>query len=354
MTLFTVGPVEEYPETLRIMGEQEPYFRTREFSALMLEIEDAFLRMVGAPKGSRFALLTASGTGGMETVVANVLDPGADAAFVVNSGSFGTRFEKLCESFGIKNDSLRLPLFEGDLNEDILEVSCPSADAMLIQGCETSTGRKFDLEMAGRFCRERDMLLIVDAVSAFLADDIAMEKQGIDVVFTASQKALALPPGLALVVCSPAAVEATEHNGNRQGIYFDLVDYFDNQRRGQTPFTCAVSTVLALHERLTSIEEAGLDAEKAKHAERARLFRGMLEELGFVLPPIPLSNCCTPLLFPGGGAERVYHELRNDHGLTLCPSGGDMKDKLLRVGHLGNLSSDDFEELKSALKEVMK
>ncbi len=352
MTLFTVGPVEMYPETLRIMGSQEPYFRTQEFSDLMLEIESAFLGMVGAPAGSRFALLTSSGTGGMEAVVSNILTPGRSSALVVESGSFGARFGWICDRFGIDHERIALPLFEGDLTEEALEEAALRADALFVQGCETSTGRKFDLGMIGRYCRSCDTLLVVDAISAFLADDIDMEEQGIDVLITASQKALALAPGLALIVCSPKAAETIARNGRHHGFYFDLMDYFLNQQRGQTPFTCAVSTVLSLHERLQSIKREGVAAEKAKHAERARYFRGMLSELGFGLPPIPLSNSCTPLLFPEGGATQVYHALRDRFGLTLCPSGGDLRDSLLRVGHLGNLLLSDYDKLREALEEV--
>lgn len=354
MTLFTVGPVEMYEETLRIMGEQEPYFRTKEFSEVMLRIERRMLQMMNAPVGSRFALLTSSGTGAMEAAVVNLLDPSRDRALIIDGGGFGKRFASICEKHRIPFDTVVIPFLEGDLSREMLDRYAGGGyKALFVQGCETSSGRKYDLDMIGDFCRQHDLLLVIDAVSAFLTDEMDMARQGIDLLFTASQKALALAPGLAPVICSVKAVEAIMKNEARSTFYFDLVDYFGDQRRGQTPFTCAVSTVLALDQRLEHIERRGIVSEVAEHERRALRFREAIAPLGFTLPKISLSNCCTPLVFPSENAQNVYRDLRQQHSITLCPSGGAMKNRLLRVGHMGNLTDADFEKLVKALKEVM-
>ena len=371
MTIFSVGPVEMYPRTREILGTQEPYFRTPEFSTEVLAAREAFLACVNAPQDAKFALLTASGTGAMEAAVTNLvaLD---DGVIVVNAGSFGARFAELARRAGAWVEELQLPFLEGNLTPDALEAAfthaCESGNtpkALFIQGCETSSGRAFDLGAVGAFCAEHGMFFAVDAVSAFLCDPIDMQAQHIDLVLTASQKAISCSPGLSLIAAGPHALEAIERNHTHAPLYFDLPTCFSNMERGQTPFTCAVANVLALTERLTGIAERGVASEVALHVGRAASFRAALAALPgapFALPAIPLSNACTPLIFPEGGvtcgngvrigAQELYRRLRYEYNLTLCPSGGANADILLRVGHMGNLHQSDYDELISAIKEV--
>lgn len=372
MTIFSVGPVEMYPRTREILGTQEPYFRTPEFSAEVLAAREAFLTCVNAPAGTRFALLTASGTGAMEAAVTNLAAPG-DGVIVVNAGSFGARFSELARRAGTQVEEVALPFLEGDLSADMLEAAFARASeangeapkVFFIQGCETSSGRAFDLAVVGAFCEAHGIIFAVDAVSAFLCDEIDMQAQRIDLVLTASQKALSCSPGLSLIAAGPRAAEAIARNHVHAPLYFDLPTCFANMERGQTPFTCAVANVLALRERVSGIAERGIAAEVALHARRAASFRAALAALPgapFALPSIPLSNACTPLVFPDGGlacangerigAQELYRRLRYGYDLTLCPSGGASADKLLRVGHMGNLQQSDYDGLISAMKEV--
>ena len=373
MTIFSVGPVEMYPRTREILGTQEPYFRTPEFSEEVLAARNAFLTCVNAPEGAQFALLTASGTGAMEAAVTNLLAPG-DSVIVVKAGSFGARFVELCEHAGARVTQIGLPLLAGDLTPELLEDAfaraCagengePAAPvALFLQGCETSSGRKFDLSQVGEFCDAHSMLLVVDAVSAFLCDPIDMQAQHIDLVLTASQKALSCSPGISLIAAGPAALAAIERNHTNAPRYLDLPTCFINMQRGQTPFTCPVANVLALRERICGIAARGIDAEVALHAGRATAFRAALAQLPgapFALPAIPLSNSCTPLVFPDEGvgagrvrAQEMYKRLRYDYGLTLCPSGGANAERLLRVGHMGNLGPEHYDALITAMKEVL-
>ncbi len=342
-----------YPETLEIMGQQEPYFRTEAFSETMVHIEENFKAILNSPKDSRFSLITGSGTLGMEAAVTNLFEYGSGKAAVICSGGFGERFVDLCSHWKIETTIFKVPFFEGDLDLDLLDAALTSDHtALFVQACETSSGRKFDLQPIGDLCRRKNILLCVDAVSGFLADPIDMAAMNIDVLITASQKALALAPDLAPVMCSPAAAERIGSIRALAPYYIDLKSYFENQLRGQTPFTCAVSSVLALSDRLHRIARTGVAHETQRHAQRAQYFRTMLPELGFTLPDIPLSNCCTPLIFENGGARTVYEELAQTRNLVLCPSGGANTGKILRVGHMGNLKTADYDTLARALSEV--
>lgn len=347
MKLFTVGPVEMYPETLQIEGTQLPYFRTEEFSAKMKECERMFLRTVNAPEGAYYFPLTCSGSGAMDAVVANLFTE-EDKVLIIDGGSFGHRFTEICERYRIPADVYALAFREAFSRERFEQYNGGGYTALLVNVCDTSTGQLYDLDYLNDFCRRNGMLLVADAVSAYLADEIDMARQGVDVLFTASQKALALSPGLALVALSRRARERAAKN--RVPYYFDFNAAIENQKRGQTPFTCPVGTLLALHQRLQSISKAGVHETVALHAHRAEYFRRQLAGLPVELPEIPLSNSCTPLIFPDGNAPRIFENLKNKYGLVLTPSGGNWRSLQLRVGHLGNLTDADFNLLVEKLR----
>lgn len=350
MTLFTIGPVEMYPETLHIEGSQLPYFRTEAFGQMMKESERLFLSSVNAPEAARFIGLTASGTGAMDAAVQNVLNKN-DKALVINGGSFGSRFAEMTRRYGIETDTYDIAFQQSFSREAFEKYSGKGYTALLVNACETSTGQKYDLNYLGDFCRRNDMLFIVDAVSAYLADPVDMQGQGIDVLITASQKALALAPGVSLVALSERATERCGHT--TASYYFDFHSYIENQKRGQPPFTSAVGTMMALHQRLTSIMAEGVEKEIERHACRAQYFREAVKKLPVVLPDIPLSNSCTPILFPERNAGEVSRILTEEYGLVLTPSGGDWKDIQLRVGHLGNLSAKDYDQLVGRMQDIL-
>lgn len=350
MRLFTVGPVQMYPETLQIGGMQQPYFRTPEFSDIMKDIERWFLSSVNAPEGSRFIGLTASGTGAMDATVSNLLSE-KDKVLVINGGSFGHRFAKMCEHYKIPFETYDIPFLNSFSKQAIETYSEKGFTALLVNACETSTGQKYDLDYLGDFCRRNGMLFIVDAVSAYLADEIDMKRQKIDALITASQKALALAPGVGIVVLSSKA--ESRLSSRRGAFYFDFKTYIDDQERGQPPFTSAVGTMLALHNRLESIVKMGVVQVNREHFERATYFRELVRTLPLEVPNIPLSNCCTPLLFPKRNALEIYECLKLKHGMVLTPSGGEWKDVQLRVGHLGNLDTADYDALTEKLRREL-
>ncbi len=347
MKLFTVGPVEMYPETLKIEGAQQPYFRTPEFSALMKDIEIWFLKSLNAPAGTEFIGLTSSGTGAMDATVSNLLSR-RDKVLVINGGSFGARFAQMCGYYGIPFETYNISYKEAFDKEKFEAIADKGFTALLVNACETSTGQKYDLDYLGTICKQYGMLYVVDAVSAYLADEIDMERQGIDALITASQKALALAPGVAMVALS----EKTKLQLGRGvgSFYFDFRSYIDNQRRGQPPFTSAVGTMLALHERLHDINARGVGNINLEHKERADYFRSLACKLPLEIPGIPLSNSVTPIVFPNENATEIYERMKNKYEIILTPSGGDWKNKQLRVGHLGNLKLNDYDDLIEKLE----
>ena len=352
MLLFTVGPVQMYPETLAIGARQEPYFRTPEFSETMLQIERDFLSTIHAPAGTSFAALTTSGTGAMDAAISSCFTKD-DRLLIVNGGSFGHRFMEICEVYGVPYEALTLPFGTGLAPEMLQPYENSGFTALAVNLSETSTGQLYDGQLLGDFCRRNRMYFVADAVSAYLADRIDMERMGIDLLLTASQKALALAPGLSLVAADSRITEERILRNPRASYYLDLKEHFLNQKRGQPPFTSAVGTVLMLRERLCGICREGVEKVTAEHHARAVYFRAYARKLGLAVPVYPLSNSCTPILFPQGGAKVLYERLVREHEIYLTPSGGALADQLLRVGHLGNLTAADYDTLYRCMKEVL-
>ena len=256
MINFTVGPVQSCDAVRAIGAENVPYFRTAEFSKVMLENERLMLKFSGASEGSRAVFITGSGTASMEASIMNVLTP-QDRALIVNGGSFGARFCKICDIHNVPYDMISLAAGHKLRQEDIdLVAKGNKYTAFIVNKHETSTGVHYDMRLIGEYCKKNNLLLIVDNISSFLCDEFNMSEVGADVMITGSQKALACPPGVGVIVLSPRALARVAAN-TPQCMYFDLKDALANQYRGQTPFTPAVGTLLQINARLKAIEAAG-------------------------------------------------------------------------------------------------
>ena len=366
MINFTVGPVQSSEAVREIGAQNVPYFRTAEFSEVMLENERLMLKFAGAPEGSRVVFITGSGTASMEATVMNLLTP-EDRALVVNGGSFGARFCKICEIHGVPHDEIRLEVGHKLREEDLAAKDAKSAKnscgdsegkgytAFLVNKHETSTGVHYDMGLIGRYCKEHGLLLIVDNISSFLCDEFNMAEIGADVMITGSQKALACPPGVSVIVLSPRALERVAKN-DPKCMYFDLKDALANQTRGQTPFTPAVGTLLQINARLKEIDAVGGVAVEVRRAkELAEYFRNRIKDLPLEIVSESLSNAVTPL-HPRNGmsAYDIFLRLKDEYGIWICPNGGDLKDKVFRVGHMGCLREMDYDKLIEALVSVLK
>lgn len=355
MKNFTVGPVESSDIVRRIGGENVPYFRTAEFSKVMLENERLMLKFAVAPEGSRAVFITGSGTASMEASIMNVLTPN-DRALVVNGGSFGARFSKICDVHDVPHDDIKLSAGKRLRQKDIDAVATGRKyTAFIVNMHETSTGVLYDMPLISEFCRKNNLLLVVDCISSFLCDEFNMTELGVDVMITGSQKALACPPGVSVIVLSPRALERVAKN-NSKCMYFDLKDAIANQERGQTPFTPAVGTLLQINARLTEIDAAGgvvVEVNRAKCL--AEYFRDEIRDLPLEIVSESLSNAVTPLHPTNGmSAYDIFLKLKDEYGIWVCPNGGDMKDRIFRVGHMGCLNNTDYDTLVESLKEVLK
>ncbi len=353
MLNFTVGPVQSNEEIRKIGYEQVPYFRTQEFSKLMLENEEYMKKFANAEKDARVVFITGSGTASMEATVMNVFNE-KDKVLVVNGGSFGQRFLDICKLHKIKNTEIKLEMGENLTEEMLNQYNGCEYTGFLVNIHETSTGVHYNLDMISKFCKKNNIFLVVDAISSFLADPLDMQKDNIDVMITGSQKALACPPGISVIVLSKVAVDRVNSN-NSCCMYLDLKNALKNGERGQTPFTPAVGILIQINKRLKQIDKnGGVESEIERISKLSQDFRNKIKELPFEITSNSLSNAVTPLHPLNASADTIFNILKDEYNIWVCPNGGNLKDKIFRVGHIGDLTIKDNDVLINALKDMKK
>ena len=351
MINFTVGPVQSNDAVRAIGAEHVPYFRTEEFSELMLENEALVKKFAKSGINSRAVFLTSSGSGGMEAAIMNTLTS-KDKVLVINGGSFGQRFVELLQLHEIPYTEITLNPGKSLKQEHLSPYENKGYTAFVVNRHETSTGVLYDIEMISKFCKRNSLFLIVDAISSFLADPFNMEELGADVMITGSQKALACHPGISVVVLSSKALERV-NNTKCKCQYFDFKQALKNQDRGQTPWTPAVSVLIQIHARLKEIDKnGGVESEIKRTASLANYFRERIKGLPFEIVSESLSNAVTPLHPTNTSAYDIFLKIKEEYGMWICPNGGNLKDYIFRVGHIGFLTTADYDKLIFAFRDL--
>ena len=334
-----------------IGSEQVPYFRTPEFSKIMKENEQLILKFSGAPKESRAVFLTGSGTAGMEAVVINLFS-NQDKVLIINGGSFGQRFVDMLKIHNIPFSDISLPNGKSLTARHLIPYENKGYTALLVNMHETSTGVLYDMNLLADFCRRNHLFLAVDAISSFLADKLDMSEQNIGVMITSSQKALACPPGISIITLAPNALQRL-HSTVTKCMYFDLKAALEDGKRGQTPFTPAVSILRQINCRLKQIDvTGGVSAEISRIAEQASDFREKIKDLPFELYSETCSNAVTALHPTTASAYDIFTILKDEYNIWVCPNGGNLRDSVFRVGHIGNLTKKDNSFLVDAFRNL--
>ncbi len=345
--IFTPGPVKMSEEILSIGAKQTPYFRNSAFSAVTFACENGLMEMVNAPEGSKVVFLTASGTAGMEAAVMNLLN-GDDHALVINGGGFGQRFVDICATHGVPHIDFAVR----DTNLRDIGALAPGDEftTLLVNAHETSLGHLYDLDAMGAFAKKNDLLYIVDAISMLVTDPLDMQGSNIDVVIASSQKGLALPPGLTMVILAPRALARLR---DVDSLYFNFKDYLRNGERGQTPYTPAVTIMLQLEARLNQIKARGGVEQSIAHAKDvATYFRENIKALPLREYTPYMPNAMTALApTDGRSAMEVVNAMEERYKVVVCPNGGAERDILFRVSHMGEVSREYTDILIDALHD---
>ena len=334
--LFTPGPTPVPPQVLAALAEPVVHHRGPDFK-IVYERCLGRLREVFRAEGD-VLLYTASGTGAMESAVANLCSPG-DRVLVVSAGYFGERFAKIARAYGCAVEELRYDWGESPAPEDLtarLE-ELGGAHAVLLTHSETSTGVVADVHGLAAAAKDAGSLVVVDAISSLGAVPLETEAWGIDVVASGSQKALMTPPGLAMASVSRAAWDASRRSSSPR-MYFDWETTREAQSRLDAPFTPAVSLVVALDVALGILLDEGLETAFARHVRLGRACREGAKAMGLELfsPDDDRSAVVTAIRTPDGvDSDELVLALRDRFGVTLAPGQGDLKGRVFRIGHIG-------------------
>ena len=348
------GPTPLPERVVRSMSRPMIDHRGPEFAAILAEITAGAKRVFKTKND--LLLLTSSGTGGLESAVANLVSPG-DEVVAALCGNFGERFAALASAYGA--DVVRLEFEWGQpVEPDDLRVVLerhPKAKVVLLTHNETSTGLTNPLRELARVARGADRVVVVDGVSSISSIDIDTDAWGIDVAVSGSQKGWMAPPGLALVTVSGRAW-AQQARSRSPRFYFDWKEAKVWAEKGMTPFTPSIPVAFAVQEGLHMLEEEGLANVYERHARLARATQAGLEALGFQLFARDgyRSNTVTSALPPPGlDVNALRRLLDTKHGVVIAGGQGKMAGKMVRVGHLGAVAEGDVVQVIWALEQAL-
>src|SRR3989475_7868956 len=349
---FLPGPTDVHPEVLADMQRPMMGHRSGAMEQLLAGIEAPLARLF---RTSRPVLVgTTSATGFMEMAVRNGV---RHRALSLVNGSFSERFANLVRTCGKECIRLDVPLgcaVEPDMLRDALR--CTPVDAVTLVHSETSTGVLQDVEALAAVVREfDDVLLLVDAVTSLAGSPVETDRwgggRGLDFVLTGSQKALALPPGLALGVASERMVERARTLPGR-GLYFDLVSFLEATTKHQPTNTPAISLLYALDTQLARIErEGGLEARWERHNAMRRRVERWSEQHGIAYLPREARRSWTVscLKLPDGKTSKAIVAALKQAGWTIGAGYGSLKESTIRIGHMGDHTVATLDQLLDLL-----
>jgi aspartate aminotransferase-like enzyme len=297
--------------------------------------------------GNDVIVFSGSGTGAMESAVVNVVNPG-DHVLVASMGNFGERWKKLAATWGAEVTALD---YEWGTKADPADIekalaADPAVKAVYVQFSETSTGVVNDIRAIGEIVAKTPAILVVDAISGLGATDLKTDAWHVDVCVAGSQKALMVPPGLAYVAVSEKAWKVVEACTTPR-FYFDYTTYRKKMTgdSAQTPYTPAVSLMVAQNRAIELIREEGLESVFERHRWLGKSCKAGVQALGIELfgPDDPEANSVTACRVPAGvDGGRITRLARDKYGVWLAGGQGQLKGKIFRFGHCGYFGVSDI------------
>ena len=353
-TVFLPGPTEVRPKVLAAMQRQMIRHRGAEMRLLVERAGRRLQPLFGTRRP--VYLLTCAATGAMEAAVRCGT---RRRVLALVAGAFGERFATIAEQCG--RDVTRLVVEPGrTVTPLMVEAALERGgyDAVTAVHVETSTGVSADVAAIGEVVRRHgDVLFLVDGVASVGGAAVGMDDWHVDLLFTGSQKAIAIPPGLAFVAASERLLARARSLTDR-GWYLDLVRVADLAERGELPGTPAIPLLFALDRQLELIEREGLNRRLARHAAMASAVRGWLQRMAAC--GVPVTNLAEPgewaptvtcIVYPGD-APRVVAQMR-EAGFLIGSGYGDLAPHTFRIGHMGDHTVRGVERMLEVLGGVV-
>ncbi|MBI3299478.1 MAG: alanine--glyoxylate aminotransferase family protein [Elusimicrobia bacterium] len=352
--LLTPGPTPLPPSVYKVMAEPLLHHRTSEFGAVFQRVIDD-LKLVYRTK-NEVLMMTASGTGAMESAVVNLLTPG-DKTLVQETGAFGERFTKILKAYGLSPVVVAETWgHAADLQKlrDALKAN-PGLKAVFFQHTDTSTGVVNDLKALAAAVHEvqPDALVVVDAISGLAAEELETDLWNLDVVLTGSQKGLMAPPGLAFAAVNERSWKACDA-ARLPRFHLDWRTIRKSLPKKETPWTPAVTIVTAQAESLRLIREEGIENVWKRTAELAAYTRAEVQKLGLTLFAKDPADILTGVnLPPDVDGKKLIKDIREQDHISIAGGQLHLEGKIVRIAHMGYIKKADVDAgLKALAKRL--
>jgi alanine-glyoxylate transaminase/serine-glyoxylate transaminase/serine-pyruvate transaminase len=348
--LMIPGPIEFTPAVMRAMGMPTASHVAPNFIQVFGQALERLRQVFLCPAGQPF-VVAGSGTLAMEMAAANLIEPG-DRALVVNTGVFGDRFAAILERFGATVTQVCAPAIGDAPAIEEVEAALQDGDfkLMTITHVDTSTAVAADVKSLAALGQQHGVLVVVDGVCAVAGEEMRQEEWGIDLALTASQKAIGVPPGLALIVAGPRAMEAYRQRERPAGSFYadweqwlPIMEAYE-ARRPSYFGTPPVNLIWALNISLAQILAEGIEARSARHQRLSRAVKSAVAALGLKQVPVSPERgavTLTAAYYPDGVDSALLGQI-GSAGVILA--GGlhpAIKDRYFRIGHMGAVNESD-------------
>jgi alanine-glyoxylate transaminase/serine-glyoxylate transaminase/serine-pyruvate transaminase len=359
--LMIPGPVEFTPEVLRAMGMPTTSHVAPAFVEVFGQALERLRQVLLCPGGQPF-ILAGTGTLAMDTAAANLVEPG-DRALVVNTGYFSDRFASILERYGAQVTQVGAPAVGDAPGLESVEAALRAQSFKLVTlthvDTSTAVGVSGLADLAA-LARQAGALVLVDGVCSVAGEELRMDEWGVDLALTASQKAIGVPPGLALVMAGPRAMEAFRRRRSPVGSYYadwshwlPIMQAYE-ARRPSYFGTPPVNLIWALDVSLGQILEEGMDARFARHRRLSQAFKAAVHALGLEQVPVRAGVTAVTLTAPyypqGVDASLLSHVA----AAGVIVAGGlhpQIRDRYFRVGHMGAVTPSDILTTVGAVEQ---
>lgn len=343
--LLTPGPTPLPPSVSEAMAQPILHHRTKEFGA-MFDFTIAEMKYVYRTEKATVLMITTSGTGTMESAVANLLSPG-DKTLVYTTGAFGERFVEIHKAYGLSpvvvSEEWGTAASADKLREALKKN--PGLKAVFLQHTDTSTGIVNDLKTLAKIVREvqPEAVIVIDSVSGLAAEKLEMDNWDLDVVITGSQKGLMAAPGLGFVAVSERAWKLVEA-AKLPRFYFDWRTMKKSLKNQETPYTPGVTLVAGQAEALKMIRKEGIENVWKRTDELAAYTRAWAKKMGLSLFSKTPANILTAINMPAGvDGDALIKEILKDEGISIAGGQLHLKGKIIRIAHMGFITKADLD-----------
>ncbi len=346
--IFTPGPTQVHPDVLKATIQHDTYHRSQDFrvfyKALNSKLKNIF-------KTEQYLhVLTTSGTGALEAAVINFCRPG-DNILYINQGRFGARWGAICRAYGLNAAELHIDYGKAANISDLENVNFQNISAVFLTHTETSTATLTDIKTLTEYIKSKsDALVVVDAVTSVGAIEFRMDDWTIDVAVSASQKGLMTQPGIAIIAYSETAKSRMMDNPMPR-FFFDLRKELKSMEDDSlTTWTPAVGIFYGVDKACDIILAEGLENKWKRTHEIAEYFRSSSVENGFGLFSSHPSDSLTAITLPDGiPTGKLIKAMKDNYSVQIANGQAEMKEKIARFSHMGDLELNDFKELNELL-----